>query len=342
MIRRGHKIIIACQPDSWISKRTPEYGIDVIEARLGGATDIKGIMNIRREIRRHDIDLVSTHSSKDSWTAGLAAKMAGVKVVRTRHLGELVSRGAAGRFIYGKLPDAVVTTGDVVLEHLVRDVRVRRDKVVSIPTGIDLDRFDPDRVDGSVFRNELGILPENILIGMLGMLRKVKGHSFLIEATAELIAEFPQLRVVLVGDIAFDSPIKERLHKEIAERGLIGKVLMPGYRTDVPQVLAAMDVFVHPSLEEGVSQAISQALAMKKPTVASDAGATKEQILDGETGLLVERGNSRQLATAIQRLLRNPEDARRMGENARKLVERKFSYEAMLDSTEEVYARLFL
>ena len=342
MIERGHRVLLVCQPTSVISKKASEQGIETFVMPIRGAFDVKGIRRLRALYRDQHVDIVNTHSSKDSWCAGLAAKISGdVKVIRTRHLSIPIKRSFDSRLLYHTLPDAVITTGESVRKHIIEQTGCESDSVVSIPTGIDLNRFNPAGVDGSSVRAEFGVGDDGLLIGSVGMLRVMKGHAYLLSAAAEIVREFPSAMFVIVGDTAFESNIKERLAEQIAELGIGDNVIMAGYRDDIPNIMAGLDIFVLASTKnEGVPQVITQAMAMKRPVVGTNVGSVYEQIIDKETGFLIEKANSAEIRDSVVALLRNPAMAREMGEKARKLVEERFSLETMLDKTEALYARL--
>jgi glycosyltransferase involved in cell wall biosynthesis len=341
MMRRGHRVTIACRPGSVIRGRASEQGIETFVTRMKGAFDMAGIRQLRSFIREKKVDIVNTHSSKDSWCAGLAARLTSVKVIRTRHLSIPIKRGFESRFLYGTLADIVVTTGESLRLHVIERTGLTPNRAISIPTGIDLERFNPANADGSRVRAELGIPANTPLVGTVGMLRRMKGHPYLIKAMAQVAKKLPEARLVIVGDTAFASSIKEILAAQIEELGIGDKVIMTGYREDIPDVMAALDVFVLASIkDEGVPQVINQAMAMKRPVVATNVGAVSEQVIDGQTGFLVEKENSERIAQSVLRILDDPSLAKQMGENGRKLVEEKFSIETMLDATEALYARL--
>lgn len=342
MIRRGHRVLLACRPGSPIARAAREQGIETFIMSLNGAFDIAGIRRLRVFLRRHKVDIVNTHSSKDSWCGGFAARFSGgVKVIRTRHLSIPIKKSFESRLLYGSLPDAVVTSGESLRRHVIERVDLDPDRVTSIPTGIDLSRFDPSSVDGNRVRTEFGAGDTSPLIGTVGMPRHMKGHVYLVEAAAEVLREFPQARLVLVGDVATASTIKQRLAARAADLGISDRLTIAGYREDIPEVMAALDVFVLPSVSyEGVPQVVGQAMAMRRPVVATDVGGVKEQVINGQTGILVEKANSGQLAQGILTLLKNPDTAARMGDNGRRLIEEHYSLDAMLDATERLYGRL--
>jgi glycosyltransferase involved in cell wall biosynthesis len=127
------------------------------------------------------------------------------------------------------------------------------------------------------------------------------------------------------------------LSERITSLGLDDNVKMMGYRTDIPQVLAALNVFALPSLREAFGQVATQAMAMERPVVGTAVGGIPEQVINGRTGILVEKANADQLAQGILTLVKNPETASEMGKNGRRLVEQRFSLDAMLDTTEHLY-----
>jgi glycosyltransferase involved in cell wall biosynthesis len=344
MIRRGHKVLLACQPNSIIARRASDYGIKTIIIRMNGAFDIVGITRLRALMLKEKVNIVNTHSSKDSWCAGLAAKLAGsVKIVRSRHLSIPIKRSFESRLLYNTIPDAIVTTGKAIREHIIEQIGVSPEKVVSIPTGIDLGLFDPSRADRMRFRKELGLTDDTPLVGTVAMLRRMKGLEYFVEAAKIVLATLPKAHFVIVGDVAFKSSIKERLTAQIRSLGILDKVTMVGYREDIPDVMAALDVFVLASVEhEGVPQVISQALAMEKPVVATDTGSIREQIIHGETGYLVDKANPQQLAAAVLMAFEDANKSQEMGRNGRRLVEKYFSLDSMLDATEALYSRLLL
>lgn len=342
MIERGHRVLLVCQPTSVISKKASEQGIETFVMPIRGAFDVRGISRLRALFRDEKIDLVVTHSSKDSWCAGLAGKLSGeVKVIRTRHLSIPIKRDFESRLLYCTLPDAIVTTGEAIRKHIIERTGVDPNYIVSIPTGIDLSFFDPEKADATSFRKDIGVGPDVPLIGTVGMLRVMKGHTYLLSAAAEIVREFPSAMFVIVGDTAFESNIKERLAEQIAELGIGDNIIMAGYRDDIPNIMAGLDVFVLASIKnEGVPQVITQAMAMKRPVVGTNVGSVYEQIIDKETGFLIEKANSAEIRDSVVALLRNPAVGKEMGEKGRKLVEERFSLKVMLDKTEALYARL--
>src|SRR5437773_176172 len=282
----------------------------------------------RRVIRANDVAVVHTHSSIDAWVAGLAARSLGVPVVRSRHVSIPIPPRRA--LVY-RLADRVITSGEAVAA-IVRGAGVPADRVVAIGPGLDTARFHPN-VSGAGVREELGL--RGPAVGLVANIRGSKGHEHFLEAARLVLAERSDARFLIVGDgIGF-----EDVRRRVKEMGLEPRVLMTGFRRDVPEVMAALDVLVLPSTRsEAMSQVIPQALAVGTPVVGTAVGGRSELIRDGETGRLVPPADAPALAAAILDLLRDPERARALARRGQALVLARHSIDAAMARTLEVYA----
>ncbi|HBG05013.1 MAG: hypothetical protein A2075_19835 [Geobacteraceae bacterium GWC2_58_44] len=333
MMELGHKVVIACQPGSGILQKAVESGIPVEEVVMRGSVDPVAVWSLYRVIRKHGINVVSTHSGKDSWPAGFAAKLARVELlVRTRHL-SLPIRNGFFNFVY-RMPDGIVTTGEAIRDTMIADNGIAPDKIVSIATGVSLDRFDPGRSCAPQLKRELGIPEGAPVVTMVAVLRGMKRHDLLIAAASQLRAQFPEARYLVVGD----GPGREWLTGLVREAALEDRVIMAGYRNDIPELLAISDVFVLTSdRNEGVPQSISQAMAMGRPVVASPVGSIPELILDGRTGLLAQAGDAASFARAIGRLLEEQPLRAALGKAARSHVLAGYTDDIMTRKTLNFY-----
>ncbi|MEK7308496.1 MAG: glycosyltransferase family 4 protein, partial [Nitrospirota bacterium] len=206
-------------------------------------------------------------------------------------------------------------------------------KIVSIPTGVDLDVFYP-RPANSILREKLGISHREKAIGVIAALRSWKGHDYLFEAIKSLADAGRDIKLVIAGD----GPRYEHLVEKASSLGIKGRVLFLGYRNDIPDILSVLDAVVLPSYaNEGVPQSILQAMAMEKPVVACNAGAISEIVQDGRTGLLVEPRDPLAITRGIASVLDNNELAKTITANARRLVESKYSLKHMVDKIEKLY-----
>jgi glycosyltransferase involved in cell wall biosynthesis len=331
MIGRGHSVKIAASPRSQIIAEARKHGVREVPFHFQEKNPLS-VWKMCMLIDREGFDLINTHSSSDSWVASLAARLSRRKphLIRTRHLSTPISRNFLSRLIYNVLPAAIMTTGEEIRQRMIHDNRFDPSRIVSIPTGIDLQRFDPDRVKPI-------LQPGGFSIGMIGVLRSWKGHPYFLEAVPSIRQGISRSVFYIVGD----GPRRQHVKEKIQALSLEGQVFMLGHREDIPEILQSLDILVHPSTgHEGVPQTILQALAMGKPVVASDVGAIREVIQDGETGFLVPPKEVQTLVDRVIALYENPRLREKMGRAGREKVLREHSLEIMLDKIENLYAAL--
>jgi glycosyltransferase involved in cell wall biosynthesis len=333
MIARGHRVEIACPRDARIFAEAPRFGVPVSALPIGRKRP-RGVLALRRFLATREVDAINAHSSTDAWLAALAARSLSrpPPLVRTRHISAPVPHDAMTRWLYTKATAEIVTTGEAIRTQLIRDVGVAPSRVSSIPTGIDPMRFGPaDRV---VARRALELPAGAPLIGIVATLRSWKGHRILVEALPLLAHRDAQL--VIVGD----GPQRDALRAQIGALGLTQRVRLAGNQNDVARWLAAFDVFALPSYaNEGVPQALLQAMLMALPCVTTDAGAIGEAAIADHTAVVVAKENALALAAGIDRVLGDAALAQRIAAAGRDRVLSTFSLAAMLDRMEAVFQR---
>ena len=329
---RGHQLALAAPRGARIHAEAAALGFavhDVPMARKG----LRGLAAMRRLLAAEPFDVVNSHSSTDSWMVALSNALARrpVPLVRTRHISAPVHGNAATRWLYDRATAAIVTTGEQLRRELLERNGFRRVAIRSVPTGIDPQRFGP--ADAAASRAALG-LPPLPTVGILATLRSWKGHRFLIEAFAALRAQGRPLQLLVVGD----GPQREALQAQVDAAGLQAWVRFTGHDPQPERWLRAVDVFVLPSYaNEGVPQALMQAMMSGLPCVTTHVGAIAEIARDGETALIVPPQDPQALAAAIGRLLDDPALRERLGRQARTFALEHCTLEAMCDAMEEVF-----
>lgn len=329
---RGHDARLACPPGARLGARAREAGFVVHDIPMRGALDLPAVLALRRLMQAARIDIVNTHSGRDTQLAGLAARSLGrqrPRIVRTRHLALPIS----SPFTYTRLVDHVVTVSRFVGDYLVT-AGVPAERITAVPTGIDLSRYQG--AGTGTLRAELNLADTALLVGTVAILRRKKGHAELLEAVPAVLAQFPEAHFCLAGD----GPQHANLMRRIEELGLQRNVHLLGLRRDVVNVLASLDLFVLPTHQEALGTAFIEAGAAGLPVVATGVDGVPEVVRQGITGLLVPVGDVAALAAAITTLLADPARRQAMGEAARKTVTSRFSREAMVDGMLAVYARL--
>jgi glycosyltransferase involved in cell wall biosynthesis len=328
LLAHGWAALVAGQPDSALLHEARRQAVPDVAVRMRSPLDLPALLALRRLIADRDVALVHTHSSVDSWLGALAARSRRRPVIRSRHVTIPIPRR---RGLVYRLADRVITSGEAAAA-VVAAAGVPAGRIVAIPPGVDVTRFHPG-VSGLGVRRELGV-PAAPLIGLVANIRGSKGHDVFLDAAAEVLATRPATRFVIVGDgIGFDD-----VRRRIGALGLQSAVTMTGFRRDIPEVMAALDVLVLPSIRsEAASQVIPQALAVGTPVVASDVGGNGELVRDGETGRLVPVGNAHALAGAIVDCLSDREGARTMARRGQALVRERHSLDASMARTITVY-----
>lgn len=323
---RGHDVRLGCPPQARIHDEARGRGIPV-EALPIARKGLRGALALRAWLRGLAPDVINTHSSTDSWLVALAQRAR--PVVRTRHISAPIRRNRATRWLYASTAH-VVSTGEALRASIIEATGLAPDRVSSVPTGVDLARFSPG--DRAHARRTLGLDARAPLVGIVATLRSWKGHSYLVEALARLPDAGARLAIVGNG------PGWEPLHAQVAALGLGDRVVFAGQQADVVPWLQALDVFALPSwANEGVPQAIMQAMACALPVVTTEVGAIGEIVRDGETGRFVPPRDSAALAEAIASLLADPDARARLGRAAGQVARARFSRETMLDRMEAIF-----
>ena len=306
--------------------------------------DLKVLASLTKIFRREQPDVIHTHTSKAGALGRIAAQLAGVRtVVHTPHghvfyghFGRLASWAflQVERFLARRTTWLIALTEAERDEHLDRHVGVAERFAVA-PSGIDLDRYRA--LVGVTGRRPAGldIPPDAVVVGSVGWLTTVKGPRYLIEAVAKLKPAHPRLHLVLVGS----GDLRDELGALARTLGIGRSVTFAGQRQDVPDCLAAMDVFVLPSLNEGMGRALVEAMAAGRPVVATRVGGIPAIIEDRATGLLVPPQDSDALAGALAELLRDPARAKELGTAGSAAIGKRFGATDMVRAIEAVYAQ---
>ncbi|OAT28647.1 glycosyltransferase family 4 protein [Proteus myxofaciens] len=334
MIRRGHKVSLVCCPNSQIAKVASEYGIDVITLPIEKKR-YAALTAMRRWLKQHhhQFDIINTHSSTDAWLVAVscATLRHTPPIVRTRHVSTDVSRSLPTRWLYLSSSSHIVTTGEKLRETLHQHNRFPLEKMTSVPTGIDLQRFSPQEKQRA--REKIG-LPNKPTLGIVATMRVWKGHKYLVEAWKILHQQYPEWQLVFVGD----GPQRKNLVPMVKEAGLEEHIFFLGNRTDVPDCLNAMDLFALPSFgNEGVPQGIMQAMACGLPVISTTVGAISEAVIDGKTGFTLAPQVQETLTNYLAKLMSSTALREEMGQAALVHAREKFGLDNMLNKMEYIF-----
>jgi glycosyltransferase involved in cell wall biosynthesis len=298
------------------------------------------LVSLATYIRRHRIQLIhGTEKPRDAVYGVVLGKLTGARTLIHMHVSYGDWQSRAVKWALGQA-DAVVGVSHFTAESIVQ-AGYAPDRVFAVHNGLDASEWDPT-ADGRDVRRELGIPGDAPLLGIVSRLFSWKGHGALLDALALVKLSVPDVRLLIVGE---DDPrgqpgggsYRADLESQARRLQLVDNVIFTGFRTDVPRLMAALDVFVLPSWEEPFGMVYLEAMAMEKPVVAWASAGALEVVVHNETGLLAERGSTTALADAILRLLRSPDLRRRFGEAGRRRVIELFSPERTCQAMVDVY-----
>lgn len=334
MKERGHNVYIGSSGGELLPKFKQE---DIIFVPLPIKTKSElspkiliSMYKLTHALKRYRIEIIHSNSRTTQVLACALAKYKDFRHVSTCH-GFFKRR--ITRRIFGTWGRRVIAVSQPVREHLIKDFGVKEKNITLIYNGIEASRF---KNQDAPFRNEmrrsLG-LADCPVVGIVGRLSDVKGHSYLIEAMQRVLQKIPQARLVIVGE----GKMKKRLISLSKRKGIEKNILFIPSVKETRDVLSIMDVFVMPSLREGLGLALMEAMAAGLAVIGSDVGGIKDLVRHGVNGLLVKPADTPDLASAISALLEDSEKRRSLGKEAQVFIGRNFSQEKMIAETENVY-----
>ncbi len=327
----GWTVTALCSDGPEIANLRPKgYRIQTlsIARSLNPFLALGSLVVLTRYFRRERFDVVHVHTPVAALLGRIAARIAGVPlVVYTAHgfyFHDEMPPWKRKLFVMlerlgGSFTDLLFSQSSEDAEDAVREGIVPREDVLAIGNGVDVARFDPARVGaGGAARQALGIPADAFVVGMIGRQVREKGVAEFLEAAPLIAKRHPRAWFLLVGE-RLPSDHAGGVEAEFAmAKGALGQRLVaPGLRSDIPQMLAAMDLFCLPSWREGMPRTIIEAMMMAKPVVATDIRGAREEVVAEETGVLVPTRAPEKLAAAIERFVRDPAWGERLGQAGR-------------------------
>lgn len=321
----------------WLFDRLKDAGIQPIVISERNSVDVVFFARLFALIRRLRVDIIHGHLFGSAVRAALLSRVSRVPAIGTLHgtidlpPGERFRRLKVSAINHGL--KRIVFVSELLRRSFLTVVPLRHDLATVIENGINPKPVS--RRDGDGFRGELGILPDEFVVGTVGNPGPAKGFDVLLDAASILKAQSPGYRFVIVGELAGGRG--NELMQDRAARGLTGDVVLTGFRSDVNRALAAFDVYALTSRTEGFPLSLLEAMAAGLPVVATRCGGPQQIMDDGVTGILVENGSAGAIASSIAGLRSDAEKRRRLGNSASKAVSERFTLDAQLKSYERLY-----
>lgn len=336
LVRAGHQAELACDPQGLLWRRAGAAGVVCHPLRIRNAIDWRAGLKLRAIVNCGAYDVVHFHTSRAHAMAPFAGgrpRRTGARVLIVTRRMDYVPNRLFAPWLYNRAVDAVAAISAGVAQALERG-GVARERITVIPSGVDCERFrPPSEAERAASRAALGIGADEVALGTVGMLEPRKGHRVLLDALAALVSGSSAFRCFIAGS----GSEREALATRIRELGLTGTVSLTGSVEDPRQLLSALDVFVFPSIKEGLGVALMEAMACGIAVVASKTGGIGELVEHRQSGLLVAPGNAAELARALVGLMAAPALRREMGTAARARIVKGFSMAAMAARTLELY-----
>jgi glycosyltransferase involved in cell wall biosynthesis len=328
-------------------EKVHELGIPLLRPANPGATPVlstvKDVYNIYKLFKQANADIIHIHTSRphEARRATIAAKLARLPLVRSEHLpGSFWTKNATWKFWFNArmvefLSDKIVPGSDACYDEQLKDLKRNPKKITRSCYGIELDRFEPNH-DVRAAKIKLGLDPDVPVVGNIARLAPEKGQKYFIDAVPHVLKEFGPVNFLLVGD----GPLRQELEAQVDRLGVRDRFVFAGFQKDTVPFMQAMDITAMSSLNEGISLAMLEFMAMAKPLVSSREPSFAEMVKDGEDALLVDLESGRALADGLIKVLGDPALAKRLGEGAYRTVHAEFSIIKSVEDQMSLYDKL--
>ncbi len=333
--KRGHNIYLASSPGELLDEFKC-LGVNFIPIPIKTKSEanffkiLASLFRLLPYIKDNHIDIVHSHTRVTQILGCIIKKQSGITHIATCH-GFFKNR--LSRRLFPCWGDKVIAISEQVEEHLIRDFGLKKEKIKVVHNGIDINKFTVNSLQFRAEAKEKFGLKPGPVAGIVARLSDVKGHVYLIQAMKEVLVRFPDAQLLIVGE----GKMKNNLLKLTRQLNLENSTYFLSNVIDTREVLSAMDVFVMPSLKEGLGLGLMEAMAAGLAVAGSDVGGIKSLIQDGENGILVKPADKSDIAKAISELFSDSGKRESLGIKARDFIKNKFSLEKMVIQTEEVY-----
>jgi D-inositol-3-phosphate glycosyltransferase len=335
MVKKGVSTVVIVPKSSPLEQRSHDANLQVITIsprwKYG---DLSAALHLARVLKEQQIELVLLMQSSDIHLAAVASmRTPHVKLVFYQQMDSRYNkRDFIHSWLYSKLSLWISLTQGMK-ENVLSYTRMPREKVKVVPLGINLEQFDPSHYNKNESRTFFGLPLDGHTIGVLGRLDKLKGQHILLHAVPDVVKQHPNVLFLIAGDeTAGEYGYKEYLMKLCRQLAIEPFVKFLPFTEDVPQLMAALDVFVLPSFSETFGLVVVEAMAMERPIIATNAGGVPEIITDGKTGLLIKPHDATEVARAIHRVLSDSALRLSLGHFAREEALKRYDFENCVDS----------
>lgn len=334
--------VVCCLSGGELALELKSKGIEIYNLNIKRIYDLDGLKKLVwliRFIKLKGVRLIVSYHESSDLMGLMAAKISGIPIISNRRdMGyKLKNRHVFFYKICNKYFDKIIAVSDAVKNLIAKKQKSQIQKIITIPNGVDNYIFQKS-YDKNKIRASLGIKNEEMIVGIIASLRKIKGHIYFIQAAAKVIKEFHKVKFLIIGkDYNEPGCSKKDLMEFAFTLGVSDKLIFTGERNDIPELLSVVDIVVNPSLSEGMSNTLLEAMAAEKTVIASNVGGNPHIVSDKETGFLFPSQDANKLAEIIINCLKDPSRTKAMRQKARMLISDHFDVDLMCKRNMALY-----
>lgn len=339
LLKRNIAVELLCAEESRIHIEANNLGLIVHPMKISWLSNPFNILKLVSLIRRCNYHLIHTQASFDLWLLVPALKLlrSTAPLLLTKQVGSfIVKKDFLHTWVYKRLTYALAISTSIQ-KNLIDTCPLPSKNVLLLHNGIDINRFDPEKIKSDKVRTEFGINSNELLIGMIGRFSPGKGHEEYLFAAKELNKKYSSLKFMIVGEPSRGENEYADTIRKLAFSYELHNLVFTGYRSDTPEILAAFDIFVFPSHAEAFGIALAEAMAMGKPSVCSNAEGVLDIAVDGETSLLFANKNPEDLTKKISSLIESSEMRKSFSKAARIRAAKYFDIEKLTEDVINIY-----
>ena len=339
LLKRNINVELLCLAESRLHIEANNLGLVKHPIKVAGYFHPYGTLKVSTLIRKEKFDIIHTQASKDLWLLVPALNLikSRIPLFFTKQVGSFINKkDQLHKLIYNRVTYSFAIS-NIIKKNLIETTTLNPKNILIMPNGIDAAKFDPGIINRDKIRKEFNIKDNEIVIGMISRFSPGKGHEEFLFAAKELGKKYNNLKFLVVGEASRGENAYEEKIKNAAEKYGLRNIIFSGFRSDTPEVLAAIDIFVFPSHAEAFGIALVEAMAMGKPSVCSASDGVLDIAVENETSLLFEKKNGKDLTNKIDKLINSQELRICLGNNARKRVINNFDLEILTNNVIDIY-----
>jgi glycosyltransferase involved in cell wall biosynthesis len=343
--KSGFEVDVLCYPNSRLQVEAEKENLSTIKLNFKNYFSPILIYKLNQYLRNNHYDLIHAEASKDLWLIVPSLQLSALKtpLILTKHIGSaIVKRDPLHRWIYTRV-NLALAISNVIHKNLLETTTISSEKIILLHDSINTDRFNPEKISKRKIRNEYNISPNEILIGMNARFSPGKGHEEFLFAAHKLLHRYKNIKFMVVGCASRgEDDYAGKIKTMASYLGLDNSVIFTGFRNDIPEILASLDIFVFPSHAEAFGIALVEAMSMKLPSVCSNSDGILDIAVDNVTSYLFQKQNYHDLAEKLSELINRPDKRDKFGEAARERVLENFNADLITNKLIDIYDSLVI